>query len=234
MSDPVVSNPEKHALFADVRSVAPEIDRGFALVADIVAYSKLSGAEKRHAVDALHRALKASRVYQEAKTQREVTGISTGDGFILVFKSGGLRTLECGIYLRDWRAEELPPLRLGLHHGLIDAALDVNGQDNLLGEGIDYAVRAMNAAEPGQFLATEAAIGLLRGEGLGAKEARYHTKASLKHGERMALWEIGPFRRRPGLLNREVRIRLDALVLLVLSLVALGAALGEFLAHRGR
>ena len=126
---------------------------------DIISYSKqpvsrqvlLKAAFNRDIADALRGVPSAERVI-----------LDTGDGASICFMGDPEIALTCAMVIRDAflrdGAADLPELkvRIGIHLGPIKEVLDINGQRNILGDGINVAQRVMSFAEPGQILVSRA------------------------------------------------------------------------------
>lgn len=116
------------------------------LFLDIVGYSKKSVAEqmgvKQRFNDALANALKpipaAERVI-----------LDTGDGAAITFLGNPEDALFSGLILQH--STDLP-VRMGINLGPIRLVKDLNGQTNILGDGINVGQRVMSFADPGQLL----------------------------------------------------------------------------------
>lgn len=116
------------------------------LFLDIVGYSKKSVAEqmsvKQVFNDALVKALKPI-----APQDRVI--LDTGDGAAVTFLGNPEDALFAGLILQ--RETELP-VRMGINLGPIRLVKDLNGQTNVLGDGINVGQRVMSFADPGQLL----------------------------------------------------------------------------------
>jgi hypothetical protein len=116
------------------------------LFLDIVGYSKKSVAEqmsvKREFNESLAMSLKpipaADRVI-----------LDTGDGAAVTFLGNPEDALFSGLILQ--RSSELP-VRMGINLGPVRVVKDLNGQTNILGDGINVGQRVMSFADPGQLL----------------------------------------------------------------------------------
>ncbi len=128
------------------------------LFADLVGFSKKSVPEQLAAKEALT-ALLQRLVTPYPKTGRVV--LDTGDGAAVGFLVSPEYAL--GLALRLRRELVAAPadgllhskdLRLGINLGPLKVVTDVNGQPNLVGEGINSAERIMSFADPGDTTAS--------------------------------------------------------------------------------
>ncbi len=121
---------------------------------DIVGYSKRTDAEqqklKQTFTEVLTRAL-------EGVPPRDVIVLDTGDGAAIAFIGNPEDALAVAIGVRSNVASLPPgslPARMGINLGPVKLVWDINGQLNILGDGINVAQRVMNFAQPGQLLAS--------------------------------------------------------------------------------
>jgi class 3 adenylate cyclase len=128
---------------------------GSVLFLDIVEYSKKSVAEQIK-LKQLFNALLSSALQNVAVNDRIV--LDTGDGAAVSFLGNPDEALFVGMALRDaiGAAErngqgELP-VRIGINLGPVRLIKDINGQLNIIGDGINVAQRVMGFADVGQML----------------------------------------------------------------------------------
>ncbi|MCL6646157.1 MAG: adenylate/guanylate cyclase domain-containing protein, partial [Dehalococcoidia bacterium] len=123
---------------------------------DIVEYSKKPVAEQIELKERLN-ALLAQALEDVAANDRII--LDTGDGAAISFVGDPEDALFVCIGLRDALAAEvarpgaLPlALRIGINLGPVKLIRDLNGQPNIIGDGINVAQRIMGFAEPNQIL----------------------------------------------------------------------------------
>ena len=120
---------------------------GSVLFIDIVGYSKKGVADqvklKRLFNDLLTAAL-------EQVSPRERVVVDTGDGAAITFLGDPEGALFVGLAVLDKIGEI--PVRLGINLGPVSLVKDINGRDNVLGDGINAAERVMSFAGQGQLL----------------------------------------------------------------------------------
>jgi class 3 adenylate cyclase len=84
--------------------------------------------------------------------------LDTGDGAAVSFLGDPEDTLFAGMSLRDAVANQQATtgprlqIRVGVNLGPVRLVKDINGQPNIIGDGINVAQRVMSFAEPGQIL----------------------------------------------------------------------------------
>src|SRR5512134_2091959 len=83
--------------------------------------------------------------------------LDTGDGAALSFLGDPEDALFVSLSLREALQQPQPPgpelkIRLGINLGPVRLVKDINGQPNIIGDGINVAQRVMGFSEPGQVL----------------------------------------------------------------------------------
>lgn len=122
---------------------------------DIVGYSKQPVSRQLVLKDAFNTHI-ADSIKNIAEMDRVI--LDTGDGASICFMGDPEDALFSAIALRDafYRATtgEMPDLmvRIGINLGPIKQVQDLNGQRNILGDGINVAQRVMSFADPNQIL----------------------------------------------------------------------------------
>ena len=121
---------------------------------DIVGYSKRSDAEQQKQKQTFNEVLARAL---EGVPPRDVIVLDTGDGAAIAFLGDPEDALAVAIGVRG-NIASLPagalPARMGINLGAVKLVWDINGQLNILGDGINVAQRVMNFAQPGQLLAS--------------------------------------------------------------------------------
>ena len=117
------------------------------LFLDIVEYSRMSVAEQLELKQRFNAALKAAL---EAVAPRDRVVLDTGDGAAVTFLGDPEDALFAAMAFRD--ATRSLPVRLGINLGPVRLMRDVNGQVNMIGDGINVAQRIMSFAVPNQLL----------------------------------------------------------------------------------
>src|SRR6202030_157391 len=130
-----------------------QLEIAHVLFIDIVGYSKLSINDQRAAIDDLTQAVRTSEQFQNAEAGARLIKIPTGDGMALVFYKSPEEPVECALEIR--RALKEHPkiqLRMGAHSGPVSGVIDVNGQANLAGAGLNVAQRVMDCGDAAHIL----------------------------------------------------------------------------------
>jgi len=125
------------------------------LFLDIVEYSQRSVAEQI-ALKERFNAVLTEAITGVATDDRII--LDTGDGAAVSFLGDPEDTLFAGMSLRDAVAGQdvtsgpQLQIRVGVNLGPVRLVKDINGQPNIIGDGINVAQRVMSFAEPGQIL----------------------------------------------------------------------------------
>jgi hypothetical protein len=119
------------------------------LFIDIVGYSRWTVAEQIEAKRACNDIL-ADALGPLAQQDRVI--LDTGDGAAVTFLSAPENALFVALRVRDSAGTGTLSLRLGVNLGPVRLVQDLNGQQNVLGDGINVAQRVMSFSEPGVLL----------------------------------------------------------------------------------
>jgi class 3 adenylate cyclase len=117
------------------------------LFIDIVGYSK-KGVGDQVRLKQNFNAVLTSALEQVPPRERVV--VDTGDGAAVTFLGDPEGALFCGLAVLD-KVGELP-VRMGINLGPVSLMKDINGLDNVVGDGINVAERVMSFADQGQVL----------------------------------------------------------------------------------
>jgi TolB-like protein/class 3 adenylate cyclase len=130
-----------------------QLEIAHVLFIDIVGYSKLSINDQRAAIDELNQAVRTSEQFQKAEGAGRLIKIPTGDGMALVFYKSPEEPVECALEIsRALKEHPKLQLRMGVHSGPVSGVIDVNGQANLAGAGLNMAQRVMDCGDAGHIL----------------------------------------------------------------------------------
>jgi hypothetical protein len=121
---------------------------------DMVEYSKKPVAEQIFFKERLNTLL-TEALSNVAANDRII--LDTGDGAALSFLGDPEDALYVSLSLREALAGPQPPgpelkMRLGINLGPVRLVKDINGQPNIIGDGINVAQRVMSFSEPGQIM----------------------------------------------------------------------------------
>ena len=117
------------------------------LFIDIVGYSKKGVGEQVRLKQTFNQVLGGAL---EQVPARDRVVVDTGDGAAITFLGDPEGALFVDLELLD-RIGELP-VRLGINLGPVSLVKDINGRDNVVGDGINAAERVMSFAAQGQVL----------------------------------------------------------------------------------
>ena len=137
---------------------APQVKLAIAhvLFIDIVGYSKLLITQQTEWLGKLTVLVRETEQFQEADKKGGLVRIPTGDGLALVFRDSPEAPAQCAMELNR-RLKAYPELqvRMGIHSGPINEVVDVNGQINVTGAGINVAQRVMDCGDAGHILLSQ-------------------------------------------------------------------------------
>ena len=117
------------------------------LFLDIAEYSKKPVSEQLQLKQAFNQAL-AQALEQVASRDRII--LDTGDGAAVTFMGDPEDALFASIAMRDMAG--MVGVRMGVNLGPVRLVKDLNGQMNIIGDGINVAQRVMSFAGPRQLL----------------------------------------------------------------------------------
>jgi hypothetical protein len=121
---------------------------------DIVEYSRKPVAEQIFFKERLNTLL-TQALANIAPNDRII--LDTGDGAALSFLGDPEDALYVSLSLREALQRPQPPgpelkIRLGINLGPVRLVKDINGQPNIIGDGINVAQRVMGFSQPGQIM----------------------------------------------------------------------------------
>jgi len=177
------------------------------LFLDIVEYSQRSVAEQIALKERFNQVLTEAIV--GVPTDDRII-LDTGDGAAVSFLGDPEDTLFAGMSLRDavsGQESTTGPrlqIRVGVNLGPVRLVKDINGQPNIIGDGINVAQRVMSFAEPGQILVSRSYYDVMaRLSEDYAKLFHYEGAKTDKHVREHEVYAIGSV---PGNLKRTVPV----------------------------
>jgi class 3 adenylate cyclase len=117
------------------------------LFLDLIGYSKRAVAEQHEIKSQFNGALAEAL---ELLKRRDRVIVDTGDGAAVVFLGDPEDAMIVGLAMRE--TSRGLAMRLGINLGPVRLMSDLNGQTNVIGDGINVAQRVMSFAERGQLL----------------------------------------------------------------------------------
>jgi hypothetical protein len=177
------------------------------LFLDIVEYSQRSVAEQIALKERFNQVLTEAIV--GVPTDDRII-LDTGDGAAVSFLGDPEDTLFAGMSLRDAVSGQETTtgprlqIRVGVNLGPVRLVKDINGQPNIIGDGINVAQRVMSFAEPGQILVSRSYYDVMaRLSEDYAKLFHYEGAKTDKHVREHEVYAIGSV---PGNLKRTVPV----------------------------
>jgi TolB-like protein/class 3 adenylate cyclase/Flp pilus assembly protein TadD len=220
-----------------------QLEIAHVLFIDIVGYSKLSINDQRAAIDELTQAVRTSEQFQNAEAAARLIKIPTGDGMALVFYKSQEEPVECALEIsRALKEHPRLPLRMGVHSGPVSGVIDVNGQANLAGAGLNMAQRVMGCGDARHILLSKRVA-----DDLGEYEhwrPLLHDlgECEVKHGMRVSIVNLHADqvgnpqlpKKFQALKKHRARMRWAAMTVAVLALAAIIAGMAMFSRYRAR
>jgi hypothetical protein len=164
------------------------------LFLDITEYSRKPVSEQIQLKDQFN-TLIAQAIQDIAPNDRII--LDTGDGVAINFLGDPEDALFVAMSLREAFAPkpgEPPklPARIGINLGPVRLVRDLNGQPNIIGDGINVAQRVMGFAQPGQVLVSRSYYEVVShiSEGY-AKLFRYEGSRTDKHVREHEIYSVG-------------------------------------------
>jgi TolB-like protein/Tfp pilus assembly protein PilF len=128
------------------------------LFIDTVGYSKLLTKEQRELQNTLNEVVHAAERFRSAEAAGKLIRLPTGDGMALVFGDSLESPIICALEIcRAIRDHPGFKLRMGIHSGPVTRLVDVNGQSNVAGGGMNMAERVMSCADANHILLSKRA-----------------------------------------------------------------------------
>jgi class 3 adenylate cyclase len=174
------------------------------LFLDIVEYSRKPVAEQIRLKDRFNELI-AEAIRDVPATDRII--LDTGDGVAVNFLGDPEDALFVAMSLRDSFAPDPDappalPARIGINLGPVRLVRDLNGQPNIIGDGINVAQRVMGFARPGQIVVSRSYYEVVShiSEGYG-QLFRYEGSRTDKHVREHEIYSVGYSQARASLIR---------------------------------
>ncbi len=179
------------------------------LFTDVVGYSTLTNDQQTAVIRQLQEFVNDCAPVVEATARDKLVRAPTGDGMALVFFDHCSSPLRCACELADKIDQDTTfRVRMGIHTGEVTPGLDINGNPNVSGDGINTAQRVMDFGDGGHILMSlEHATLLQEAHDPAANECYDIGVATAKHGKRVHLFNF--HRPAVGLPEVPVKVRKD-------------------------
>ncbi len=213
-----------------------QLEIAHVLFIDVVGYSKLSINDQRAAIDELTQAVRTSEQFQNAEAGARLIKIPTGDGMALVFYKSPEEPVECALEIsRALKEHPKLQLRMGAHSGPVSGVIDVNGQANLAGAGLNTAQRVMACGDAGHILLSRHVAEDLEGYEQWRPFLHDLGFCEVKHGVKLQIVNLCTEEAGNSALPAKLRAQRQGVarkrwILLTVSLVLLAAVVAAFVA----
>jgi TolB-like protein/class 3 adenylate cyclase/Tfp pilus assembly protein PilF len=220
-----------------------QLEIAHVLFIDIVGYSKLSINEQRAVIDELTNAVRSSDQYRSAEAAGRLIKIPTGDGMALVFYTSPEAPAQCAVEIsRTLKEYPRLQLRMGVHSGPVSGVIDVRGQANLAGAGLNIAQRVMDCGDAGHILLSKHLAEDLEEyeqwrpllHDLGVCEVKHGARVSVVNLYAEQVGNPQPPRKFRALKRHSMRVRWTAMTAALLALAAIVAGRTMFSRYRAR
>lgn len=118
---------------------------------DIVGYSTLSEEGQLKAINRLTGVVRNTAVIR-ATTSDDRLFLPTGDGMAVGFAGRPARPLELASQIHKAYGADKAGLKIGIHSGIAFEIIDINGNKNIAGSGINFAQRTLSCCRGGHIL----------------------------------------------------------------------------------
>lgn len=124
------------------------------LFMDIIAFASTLTVDRQDwTVARLNELVANTDAFKEAQASHSLISLPTGDGMALVFLHKLDAPLKCAIEIaRALKKDAFCKLKMGIHSGLVIIGRDINGTQNVTGDGINLAQRVMSLGGDGHIL----------------------------------------------------------------------------------
>jgi class 3 adenylate cyclase len=170
-------------------SAASSTQRAHVLFIDVVGLSLRSMDEQRAIYNELNDVVCRTKEYARSKAGHSVLCRPSGDGMALVFLDHIEAPLRCALELAtELQHPGSASVRMGIHSGEIYRVTDINGVEDVTGEGIIVARRVMDCGDAGHILVSSAAAEELEQSAEWREWLHFLGACRVKHGKRVAIW----------------------------------------------
>ena len=166
----------------------PQMEVAYVLYLDMEGYSRLSLEAQAHVALDLRGVVRGTTEFARHEADGDLLRLDTGDGMALVFFADPQSPIRCACEIASalGRPPRLP-LRIGLHCGPVIRTRDINGRENVSGDGINRAQRVMDCGDAGHILLSRSYADLLTALDLWAPDLHDLGEVTIKHGDRLQL-----------------------------------------------
>jgi len=176
----------------------PELRTGNVLFIDISGYSPRTNEQQSQIVEILNRLVRETPTMSNIPME-DYLCLPTGDGLAAAFFKDPRSPIHCALELderlkahnRQAPEERSFGIRMGINQGLVYVIKDINRRDNLTGDGITLAERAMDCGDAGHIvISQEFADSLGRADSALAMLFHPLGEFEVKHGEIIAIANV--------------------------------------------
>jgi TolB-like protein/class 3 adenylate cyclase/Flp pilus assembly protein TadD len=155
------SSPTQMMELDGSRPVTPEI--AHVLFMDLVGLSKKGVNLQRQLTHQLNSIVRGTDEFRRAQAAEQLISRATGDGMALVFFGDPEAPLRCALQIsRALKDHARIELRMGIHSGIVYRDINIAGERDVTGRGINIAQRVMNCGDAAHILLSKEIVDHLR------------------------------------------------------------------------
>jgi serine/threonine-protein kinase len=161
------------------------------LFIDIVGYSKLLINEQSEQIQTFRKIVRGAEQFRLAEAEGKLVRLPTGDGAALVFRTNVEAPALCALEIsKALKSHPDVHVRMGIHSGPVNEVVDLNGQANIAGAGINIAQRVMDCGDAGHILLSKRVAEDLAQYRQWQPHLRDLGEVEMKHGVRVHVFNL--------------------------------------------
>lgn len=170
-------------------SATPEI--GHVLFMDLVGFSRHWSNQQPQILQQLKEIVRKTEEFKRAHSSDQLITRATGDGMALIFFGDPESPLRCALQIAAAVKHHATfKLRMGIHSGLIYHIVNIAGEKDVAGKGINFAQRVMDSGDAGHILLSKEMVDILLEFGERAEHLEDLGEVLVKHGTPCHLFNL--------------------------------------------
>jgi serine/threonine protein kinase/TolB-like protein/Tfp pilus assembly protein PilF len=171
------------------RPTTPEI--AHVLFMALVGYSKKMTSFQRQLLQHLNSIVRGTDEFRRAQAQEQLISRATGDGIALVFFGDPEAPLRCALQIsRALKGHPQIELRMGIHSGIVYRDINIAGEMDVTGRGINTARRIMDCGDASHILLSKEIVDHLREIGEWDDQLHDLGEATVRHGGTVHIFNL--------------------------------------------
>ncbi|HYY57631.1 MAG TPA: protein kinase, partial [Pyrinomonadaceae bacterium] len=177
------------ALVASGNDSTPEV--AHVLFMDLVGYSKNASGRQREMLQQLNLIVRSTDDFRRAQGANQLISRASGDGMALAFFGDPEAPVRCAIQIgRALFDHPDIELRMGIHSGIVFRDINIAGEKDVTGRGINYAQRVMDCGDAGHILLSKEMAEVLCELGQWEQHLQDLGEAEVKHGALVHIYNL--------------------------------------------